>query len=180
VNPIPVPSKWIPWAVALACVVAFTLALVWPHPSPDTHALVIAHDSTVHAVAHMDSVRSRVKIAHAISNLRVKQLPALRDRVALTPNAVLVDGRDTLSGPAVGVIAHLVAAQDSTIAALEATVAVQDSALVADSLALHASLHETDVARALIPSKWQRVQTAARWGVIGGAVALVVRAVVFR
>lgn len=178
---IPVPSKWIPWAVAGCGVVVFGLALACPTPSPhDPAALTHATHVRKEAVAVYDSAKRVVKVAHAQSNLRVKQLPALRQRVALTPNAVLVDHHDTLSGPGVGVIAKVIAAQDSTIVALEQTVAVQDTALAAADTALAASLHETDVARSLIPSRWQRVQTAARWGVIGGAVALIVRAVVVR
>lgn len=174
---IPLPWRGIPWVVAFAAAACFAVALLWPHHGPDSHALAVAHDSTVHAVAHMDSARKEAKVAHAVSNLRVKQLAPLRERITITPNAVLVDGRDTLSGPSVGVVAKVLAADDSTISALEATVAAQDTALVADSLALMAARHETDVARALIPSRWQRVQTAARWSVIGGAVALVAHAV---
>jgi hypothetical protein len=117
-------------------------------------------------VAVYDSAKHDVKVAHAQSNLRVKRLPALRDRITLTPNAVLVDGRDTLSGPGVGVIAQLIAAQDSTITALERTVATQDTALAEADTALAASEAETKAAVALIPSKWQRVQTAVK---VGGA-----------
>lgn len=177
---IPVPWRGIPWVVAFVAAVCFAVALLWPHPHPDTRTLVVAHDVTVHAVAHMDSARKAVKVAHAQSNLRVKTLAPLRSRVALTPNAVLVDGHDTLSGPSVGVVAKVMAAQDSTISALEATVAAQDTALVADSRALQAARHETDVARSLIPSRWQRIQTAARWTVVGAASALALHAVLTR
>lgn len=178
-TPYPLPSKWIPWGVAALAVIALALTC---HPSPtrSTHALTVAHDSTVHAVASMDSVRSRVKIARAQSNIRVKTLAPLRERVTLTPNAVLVDGQDTLTGPGVGVIGKVIASQDTVIQALGHTVAVQDTALVADSLALQASLHETTVARSLIPSRWTQVKTATKWGVIGGAVALLVHAVLTR
>lgn len=159
-------------AVVLASVAVFAVALSCHRPTPgQPSTLTIAHDSTVHAVAIMDSVRSRVRVAQARANIRVKSLAPLRARITLTPNAVLVDGADTLAGPGVGVLGKVIAAQDTTITTLTHLVAVQDTALHADSVALDASRRETQVAVSLIPSTWQRVTTAATWtgvGVLGG------------
>lgn len=178
-NPLPVPSKWIGWALAGLCAVCFALALTCPAPSPhDPAVLTHATDTRKRAVAVDDSVRSRAKIAHASSNIRVKLLQPLRARITLTPNAVIVDGRDSLSGVGVGVVAKVLASQDTALASLEHTVATQDTALHADSLALRASLHETDVAKSLIPSKWSRVVTAAKWLAVGIGTGYVLHAVV--
>jgi len=119
-----------------------------------------------------DSVDSRVKVAHARTAIQVKRLAPLRERVVVTPNAVLVDGRDTLSGPGVGVVAQVITQQDTVISRQRDLIAVQDTALAAGDSALAASLHETEVATSFIPSRTQRLVTAVKWTAVGAVAVL--------